>query len=669
MNARIATMTGVWVTVAVLGSVLVAKADLLVPISQDRSICANAHMWWDCGYQEASDADSDAAIEFCPFVSSVHALVSEGNVFSEAAASQDSEILADSISVSGAASASGHAACTWDFLDADAGSHFEVAFQLLESANFVLCVEWTASGSSLIEGWLYGPAGYEAYWGNNYNGSGEFANCVDLSLEAGEYTLVVTASAYSIHETDQDYDGAVSYTVNLGPNPPRQDVVLIWDTPIPFQIIPLFGLYFQWPGAMPATTNYPTNDERESFRNDIQQIFSRAGITNVSVTNTPTGGDAALVYLTDWPVDPEWTLPGMAVSGVDRYNLQLAGTAVVFLYDNAIEDSDVLAQEVGHLLGLRHIDPDAAADPNDQSVMDSDFPQGGYLPNFINAITDIFDPFTFHKHNPVYHIRRFVDHVSSGCLAMQGITPGSWDLPSETATGGPINDPITTVVILGGNEIVGSLFDVSVEKGYDPHTQKLLMFLEEITLTELSQIEFIVREGEYFTLCASLLPGGDPDIVLASGDPYNPENIWTVPIDGSMPAQLQQVTRTPPYYQTIEEGVVMGKAGPVDDCNENDFPDYQDIATGLSQDCNNNAIPDECDIADGTSQDANGNGIPDECECDADLDGNGSVGASDLLVLLASWDPCKGCPADFDGSGAVGVSDLLVLLANWGPCP
>ncbi len=55
--------------------------------------------------------------------------------------------------------------------------------------------------------------------------------------------------------------------------------------------------------------------------------------------------------------------------------------------------------------------------------------------------------------------------------------------------------------------------------------------------------------------------------------------------------------------------------------------------------------------------------------CPWDLDGSGSVGASDLLALLVSWGPCKGCPADFDGNGSVGASDLLALLVNWGPCP
>ena len=55
--------------------------------------------------------------------------------------------------------------------------------------------------------------------------------------------------------------------------------------------------------------------------------------------------------------------------------------------------------------------------------------------------------------------------------------------------------------------------------------------------------------------------------------------------------------------------------------------------------------------------------------CPWDLDSSGTVGAADLLALLASWGPCKDCPADFDDNGTVGASDLLALLANWGPCP
>ena len=49
-----------------------------------------------------------------------------------------------------------------------------------------------------------------------------------------------------------------------------------------------------------------------------------------------------------------------------------------------------------------------------------------------------------------------------------------------------------------------------------------------------------------------------------------------------------------------------------------------------------------------------------------DLDGDGVVGTTDLLTLLASWGPCDGCPADIDGDYFVDTSDLLTLLANWG---
>ncbi len=52
-----------------------------------------------------------------------------------------------------------------------------------------------------------------------------------------------------------------------------------------------------------------------------------------------------------------------------------------------------------------------------------------------------------------------------------------------------------------------------------------------------------------------------------------------------------------------------------------------------------------------------------------DLDGDGSVGVKDLLILLGTWGPCDDCAdcvADLDGDCNVGVKDLLILLGNWG---
>ncbi len=51
-----------------------------------------------------------------------------------------------------------------------------------------------------------------------------------------------------------------------------------------------------------------------------------------------------------------------------------------------------------------------------------------------------------------------------------------------------------------------------------------------------------------------------------------------------------------------------------------------------------------------------------------DLDYDGSVNVSDLLLLLQAWGPCTMptyCPADLTGDGTTGVADLLELLSGW----
>ncbi len=54
-----------------------------------------------------------------------------------------------------------------------------------------------------------------------------------------------------------------------------------------------------------------------------------------------------------------------------------------------------------------------------------------------------------------------------------------------------------------------------------------------------------------------------------------------------------------------------------------------------------------------------------------DLDGDGEVGITDLLILLGAWGPCPGacppaCDADLNADCTVGITDLLALLAAWG---
>ena len=51
---------------------------------------------------------------------------------------------------------------------------------------------------------------------------------------------------------------------------------------------------------------------------------------------------------------------------------------------------------------------------------------------------------------------------------------------------------------------------------------------------------------------------------------------------------------------------------------------------------------------------------------DADLDGNNSVGAEDLMLLLADIGCSQSCTGDFDGDGLVNVPDLLLFLSYIG---
>ena len=56
--------------------------------------------------------------------------------------------------------------------------------------------------------------------------------------------------------------------------------------------------------------------------------------------------------------------------------------------------------------------------------------------------------------------------------------------------------------------------------------------------------------------------------------------------------------------------------------------------------------------------------------CPEDLDNDGIVGVSDILVALGGFGCSNGCSVDLDGDGATTVSDILALLSVFGtPCP
>ena len=58
---------------------------------------------------------------------------------------------------------------------------------------------------------------------------------------------------------------------------------------------------------------------------------------------------------------------------------------------------------------------------------------------------------------------------------------------------------------------------------------------------------------------------------------------------------------------------------------------------------------------------------PAPCSCPGDIDGDGIIGVSDTLDLLANFGCVgAGCTGDVDDDGIVGVSDILELLSAFG---
>ena len=106
-----------------------------------------------------------------------------------------------------------------------------------------------------------------------------------------------------------------------------------------------------------------------------------------------------------------------------------------------------------------------------------------------------------------------------------------------------------------------------------------------------------------------------------------------------------------------------------------DFMVFLTVYTGLLPDCDQNGILDLIDILNNPGLDTDDNGILDVCQptCLGDSNGDGDVGASEFLELVASWGPCpdlpEPCPLDLNADRVVDVQDFLLVLGLWGGCP
>ncbi len=467
---------------------------------------------------------------------------------------------------------------------------------------------------------------YDCFW--DVNTSGQTTSAAGTGKTTAEMKQEATFTNWDFVNI-WDIDEGVTYPFlrEVGWNPPRkpeaQMVVLDWENDVPVRIVlvEIFGTTISivdHGGSMPAATGL-SSEYRTNTLQRVQQIFIDSGIDNVVITDTLVGG-ATFVYFTDRMGD----LMGKAYTGIDRFNRRSDDGTVVFAFANAEIDAETVAHEVGHTLGLRHVDPDITADPYNVSVMDPDYVPD-VNPRFINELSDITDFLSPYNHNPVYHLKRYVDGVPHDDLVAQGIYQGTWDMqPLEL---------IETVLDFGSSDRV--LYDVSLLIGAGDDSMMTIANFDAITLSELSELEFTVENGDLLQLVASSTLGGDLDTLLAIGDPNEEANLLVQPVVGQFNVYLQTESDSGPGYVTIAEPNVSGTIfDPNSDFDRDGDIDIVDLSIFVS-----NWLELHCGHL--------------NCWCEGtDLNCNGSIDFIDFAIFAENWPGSGGQGGGMGGSSS-----------------
>ena len=260
------------------------------------------------------------------------------------------------------------------------------------------------------------------------------------------------------------------------------------------------------PGSRPAAT--VSAPYRNNVTSQIKAIYARSGVQNIEWT-TSDSDDAVAVYFCP-TMNPN--LLGYSKGWVDRSNRRRRGEVIVFFVNELLPnlDAETAAHEIGHALGLRHVDPTVLLDPSNNEVMDSDVSQS---PEFINAVSDVTDITSFSTHNPLYHLLRYVDGWSPAQLQNAGINPGTWD-----------NGSFISARFSFQNENL-RLYNITVfASGGNTQSSFALEEIPSATLGELSQRSFTVPEGLGIVLLASSTTNGLPDVISSTGDAFSVTN-------------------------------------------------------------------------------------------------------------------------------------------------
>ena len=336
-------------------------------------------------------------------------------------------------------------------------------------------------------------------------------------------------------------------------------------------------MYVAGPGTTDGIRDLLGLSEWRTFvEEDVREIFSGSGIPNIEFVDDPAG--ATTVWFAKMP-GLRLNVPGQALAGnledwsfwnmlhgIDRFNTNEDDSVFICVDPYIVErgsSSDAaesIAHELGHTFGLHHIRP--SLEVNEDIVMD--YRPGAGLPKFYDEVTNKVEPpredggdVKSATQNPTYHLLRYVAGLQDAELLALGLEPGSLDLPG----GGGLRR-ITGLFDFGASNLTLydlQLFATSADSGLGESFGVLLDRFDEILLSELSGYEFMAEPGTGIAMYGASSFGGELDIALALGDPYEPGATWIIPTFGAQDVYFQMWSDQDPLgYVTLAEGTLTG---------------------------------------------------------------------------------------------------------------
>ncbi|HUF63386.1 MAG TPA: hypothetical protein VMN36_15020 [Verrucomicrobiales bacterium] len=322
---------------------------------------------------------------------------------------------------------------------------------------------------------------------------------------------------------------------------------------------------------------------QNEIKTSVRGMLRRSDV-NLEVKHGPPSVGHANIYFSDH-FGSEYR--GGKARGVDQFDRNDTGEAAVFWNFDELPDASeiaaIVAHEAGHLYGLRHVDPPEAVDPRGESIMDYNCAVGESVSTsrFINSITERMEfrrpgpedpnPSCFvgvpqvSTHNPLYHLKRWVERKSPRELELAGIAPGDWDLKLwERIVANFSFHPDTDLM----------LYDLRIFAGLDAccDAEEIAHF-PEISTNELSLIDFSLEVGQALAIVASTTSNGKESIVFSENMPTDNHistfdvsksksvKIYYTPATGGSPQVIATATVTTTPYLPEPEDLCISRVG------------------------------------------------------------------------------------------------------------